>query len=113
MAFHNPFETQTNRDKKQTDRERETAITESSRQFNDTIQSAKVCYNHPLFQEYLLKLNNTSKALLEQFLLTPSTDVFTESIRVKLNAIRLLGIDVVSQAAIKLRPAEDKNEKRA
>jgi hypothetical protein len=95
----NPFEKKTEIDQ----RKAIDLLNKSSEDYNATINAARECLKLEQFKEYRKQFDETAKTLFQIFLLTPSTDVVTESIRVKLNAMALLGIDVLNLATLDLR----------
>ena len=92
MPLHNPFS-------KQPEKKELTAKLEvSARNYNDVIGKAKACLDSKQFTDYAKAYEKLAKDLFEIFLDTPSSDPITESIRVRMNAMRDLGIRVLETA---------------
>lgn len=107
--MRNPFETITANDRKKS----AVVLERISDEYNGTILAARECFKNEQFKAYREKCNQTTRVLFGLLLDTPSTDVLTESIRIKINAMRLLGIDVLSLANLELRQPKQEEKKNA
>ena len=100
----NPFEKRSEIDKKRAGE----LLAKSSEDYNRTILAARECTKLEQFKEYKTRCEQTTKVLFEIFLLTPSSDPISEGVRVKINAMRLLGVDILANANLELRPTKPK-----
>jgi hypothetical protein len=107
----NPFEKQTEKDRKAL----QDRIVASNEDYNAAINKAKKCMELELFKDYKKDFETVAQNLLEIFLELPLKDPVlfafeVESIRQKIKALRALGIQVTTLANLTPRQAPKPKE---
>lgn len=103
----NLFENPTKKDEKA----RAKATADAIAAHNETIAKAQRCLNSDLFQDYKKSLDANAEKLFNLFCDTPSKDPVTESLRIRINSMRDLGIRVYQETLKKpITPAKPEEE---